>query len=176
MTNLTNYLLHNNIEDKSFNNLSSKAHLIQKMTGGSCCSGQNVFKYTLQKYNNNQKTLYGDVLRGGRVSLPSQYFGINTNNVYKPIVSFTKTNTVTPTLAKQALTSSFQFGGKSKMSTVDTSLKRSIIGGNVNTHQQKELLTMYHTNLDQFITNVRNISGGTITKTSINKAMTLLKI
>ena len=56
MATINSYLLHNQIKDDSFNSSQTKEYLIEKLTGGECCSGQNIFKYTMQKLNNNQKT------------------------------------------------------------------------------------------------------------------------
>lgn len=174
MTTLQKYLLHNEISDTSFNNSNTKEYLIEKMTGGKCCSGQNVFKYTMQKLNKNQNTLQGRVLQGGRVVLPSQYFGAQ-NTQYKPNVQFTKTSTMTPTLAKQALPAS-QFGGDSNMSEVNRFLKGSMQHGHqMNKKEQKALLDMYHSDLNKFINHVKTLSGGTITKKSINQALKELK-
>ena len=169
MTTLQKYLLHNQIDDNSFNNEKTKEYLIQKMTGGQCCTGNSVFKHTLQKYNENQKTLYGTVLQGGRVTMPSQYFGAR-NSMYKPKVSFTKTSTMTPVLAKQALYVT-QFGGGSKIKEVESFLKKSL-----HKNDHAELLKMYHLNLNEFIKNVNTISGRKITKTSVNQALAKLKI
>lgn len=170
MSTLQKYLLHNEINDSSFNNSSTKEFLIDKMLGGQCCSGTNVFKYTLQKFNNNQRTISGNVLQGGRVSLPSQYFG-KPNTVYKPSVTFSKISTLTPSLAKQALPST-QFGGKTNFSSIDTFLTKGMKGGGAD---RKELLNMYHNNLDAFINNVKTLSGGHITKTNIKESLKLLK-
>ena len=174
---LEKYLLHNQIDGTSFNNDASRDYLIHKMTGGTCCSGQNVFKHTVQILNKNQKT----ILHGGRVSLPLQYFSGNNNsnssmNQYTSQSSFTKTSTITPHLAKQALPRT-QFGGKSSISSVDSWLKGIIHqnGGNKeDKHMQNQLMISYHKNLDTFIQNVKDLSGGgnkNITKSLINQAL-----
>ena len=173
MTTLQKYLLQNQISDSSFNNSNTKQYLIEKMTGGKYCAGQNTFKYTIQKYNDNQKTLQGDLLQGGRISMPAQYFGAK-NSQYKPTVQFSKISTLTPTLAKQALPSS-QFGGSSKIKDINIFLKNSIPHDHLHKAEQDQLLHMYQSNLNKFIHNVKTLSGGTITKNSINQALKELK-
>lgn len=171
MTTINSYLLHNQIKDDSFNNSSTKEYLIDKLTGGECCSGQNIFKYTMQKYNKNQKTLYGDVLKGGRVSMPSQYFGA-PNKGYAVEQAFTKTSSMNPTTARQALPQTF-FTGGSRLSNVN----KFLVGGHSHSKElQKDLLHSYHANMDEFMNNLKTLSGGKkIYKATINKALRQLK-
>ena len=97
-------------------------------------------------------------------------------NQYTSQSSFTKTSTITPHLAKQALPRT-QFGGKSSISSVDSWLKGIIHqnGGNKeDKHMQNQLMISYHKNLDTFIQNVKDLSGGgnkNITKSLINQAL-----
>ena len=171
MTTINSYLLENQMSDGSFNNERTKAYLIEKLTGGECCSGQNIFKYTMQKHNKNQTTLSGNLLQGGRVSMPSQYFG-NVNKGYTANNTFTKTSSITPTLAKQGLQSNF-FKGGSKM----TAVKKFLVGGHTHSKQvQNDLMQSYHSNVDAFLNNIKELSGGKmIYKTTINKALRQLK-
>lgn len=161
---IQNYLLHNDISDSSFNNEASKNYMIEKMTGGQCCVGGNVFKETLKEVTK---------MVGGRVSLPIQYFGAPNNGLYKPTVSYTKTGSLTPHIARQALPST-QFGGSTRFNTVEEFLKKRY-----NKESQKELMKMYHNKLDKFVHNVNELSGGgrkPITKTLINDALKKLKM
>lgn len=175
MSTVNKYLLQNQISDESFNNASSKEYLVEKLTGGQCCSGQNVFKYTVQKLNNNQKTLYGDVMMGGRVSLPSQYFGNAKATPYASNQPVVKTSSMTPTLARQALPQTF-FTGGSKMSTVKSWLKKSVGGHALTQNHQNDLVKSYQANMDTFLQNVKTLSGGKkISKNTINKAFAQLK-
>ena len=171
MATINSYLLHNQIKDDSFNNPTTKEYLIEKLTGGECCSGKNIFKYTMQKLNKNQKTLYGDVLKGGRISLPSQYFGA-PNKGYAAEQSFTKTSSMDPTTARQALPSTF-FTGGSRMASVN----KFLVGGHAHSKDiQKDLLQSYHANMDEFMNNIKTLTGGKkIYKTTINKAFSQLK-
>lgn len=171
MTTINSYLLHNQIKDNSFNNTSTKEYLIEKLTGGECCSGQNIFKYTMQKLNKNQRTMTGDVLKGGRIAMPSQYFGA-PNKGYAAEQSFTKTSSINPTVARQAISSTF-FSGGARMANVN----KFLVGGHSYSKDvQKDLLQSYHANMDNFIENIKTISGGkTIYKTTINKALRQLK-
>lgn len=208
---LEKYILHNQIADSyTKTNDATKQYLLDKTmgrtassnsgmeggaatgTGGSCANtkiNDGLYKWTMLKYTGNQKTVSKE-LRGGRVSLPLQYFGKDTGG-YSGAVKTTKMSDIKPALARPGLSSTFSGGGNG--TTTKTRRASNIFslndvhkmhhGGNVSDFklsqkQQYDLLKQYNENVKTFLHEVNELSGGgsrPITKSAVNKALAKMK-
>lgn len=174
--NFNNYLLNN---EMSFKDQDTLDHIHKIMYGGNDCkSNNNIFKWTMQSLNKNQRTISGDKLIGGRVSLPSNYF-----NPSSPFPSSQVTPTVmsdvTPQTVRPGLNSTFKVGGKNVVSKNKFTSMVKQNGGNMKLSQKNvnELYTNYNKNLNSFMSNVESFKTGgrPISKNTINRAFSSLK-
>jgi hypothetical protein len=173
-----NYFLKNEL---SFKDENAVNHMHNVMYGGQDCTGtNNIFKLTMQSLNNNQRTIVGDKLMGGRVSFPSNFFN--------PSASFPKCKAhstimgdVTPGTARPALKSTFQLVGGNSLITknqLNSMLKKN--GGNDKTLNETDRIALYNSynqNLNSFMENFDLFKGGgrSISKNTINRAFSSLK-
>lgn len=164
---LDKYLLKNGITD--FNNEKTRQFLKNTMIGGfnnSCSStknNSNIFNWTMQKLNSNQRTLVAE-LKGGRVTLPSQYFG-SSRKTHTDNPSFTVMGDVTPAQIRPSLTSSFNGGGScnnNKQNLFTMKDVKEMLGGhgNLTTKEQKMLYQNYNQNLKSFVEELKLLQSG----------------
>uniref|UniRef100_A0A6C0BQ08 Uncharacterized protein n=1 Tax=viral metagenome TaxID=1070528 RepID=A0A6C0BQ08_9ZZZZ len=173
-----NYFLKNELSFKDDNAVN---HMHNVMYGGQDCTGtNNIFKLTMQSLNNNQRTIVGDTLMGGRVSFPSNFFDPSAS-FPKCKASSTIMGDVTPGTVRPALKSTFQLvgGGNSLMTKnqLNSMLKQN--GGNymkLNEKDKRALYNSYNQNLNSFMENFDSFKGGrSISKNTINRAFSALK-
>ena len=166
------------IDDFEFYNDKSKQYFIEKTFGiknhqeggklGSCSSkiNDNIFSWTMQKYNDNQKTL-SEELKGGRVSLPKEYFGTNTGS-YKDLVKSTNISDSNNEFSRLGMNSTLK-GGELTIRDFNKFLKDNK-NVDINNKIKKSILNEYNQNIEKFINTLKMNGGKKITKKSINNA------
>lgn len=158
--------------------------------GGQSCDqliNKGLFKWTMQKYNENQKTLNTDLLKGGRYLLPSQYFGNQNQGAYTENVKFTTMSDINAQNVRPELLQSNSTGGggeclecekQNPLKLTMNDMKYFISNqeaGSMTKREQKELLNQYNRNIEQFVTNIKQM-GGKITKKNISNSFKKLKL
>jgi len=149
-------------------------------SGGDSCNdatNKNILAWTLQKYNANQKTIVKP-LQGGRVVLPSEYFG-KTSNKYVSNVKYTTMSDTSPTQVRPGLQSTG--GGASHGHTISRKQMDELLqGGYFSASDKKNLLAQYNENIDKFVSFLK-LRGGDIKyynkigKKDVNDAFRQLK-
>lgn len=175
--NFNNYLLHN---QASFKDQDALDQMHNIMYGGNDCkSNNNIFKWTMQSLNKNQRTISGDKLIGGRVVMPSNFF--NPSSAFPTCAKKAAImSDVTPTTIRPALNSSFKVGGKNVVSkkAFVSMLKQN--GGSQMKLSNTDVDTLYNgykENLNYFMSNLDSLKSGgrPISKNTITRAFSALK-
>lgn len=171
------YFLKNEV---SFKDNEALNHIHNVMYGGNDCqSTNNIFNWTMQSLNKSQRTISGDKLMGGRVSMSSNYFN--------PSASFPSTGSkyvtmsdISPGIIRQGLSSSFKVGGKNVVSKAKFMSMLKKRGGNnmkLSNNEVKELYAGYNQKLNSFMNNLESFKtgGGSVSKNTINRAFSAVK-
>ena len=172
-----NYLLNN---EMSFKDHETLAHIHKVVYGGNDCkSNNNIFKWTMQSLNKNQRTISGNKLIGGKVSLPSNYFNPSSPFPSSQGSLSTVMSDVTPNTVRSGLNTTFKVGGKNVVSKNKFISMVKQNGGNMKLSPSNlnELYTNYNKNLNSFMSNVESFKTGgrPISKNTINRAFSSLK-
>ena len=174
-----NYLLNNQV---SLKNDEAVNHIHNVMYGGNDCKCNNsIFKWTMQSLNKNQRTISGDKLMGGRVSLPSNYFNPSASFPSPSSKNTIMMGDVTPALVRPGLNSTFKVGGKnvvvSKKQFASMLKKNGGSNMKLSNKEVNELYTGYNKNLNSFMNHLDSfkIGGRSVSKNTINRAFSALK-
>ena len=173
-----NYLLQNEI---SFKDKDALNHIHNVMYGGNDCqSNNNIFNWTMQSLNKNQRTISGDKLMGGRVAMSSNYFNPSASFPSSGSKSVAMISDVTPNLVRHGLSSSFKVGGKNVVSKGKfMSMLKKNGGSNMklSNNEVKELYAGYNKNLNSFMSTLESFKTGgrSVSKNTINRAFSTVK-
>lgn len=171
------YFLKNEV---SFKDNEALNHIHNVMYGGNDCqSNNNIFNWTMQSLNKNQRTISGDHLMGGRVSMSSNYFNPSASFPSAGSKAVTMSD-VTPSVVRRGLSSSFKIGGKNVVSKNKfMSMLKKNGGGNMklSNNQVKELYAGYNQNLNSFMSTLESFKTGgrSVSKNTINRAFSAVK-
>jgi hypothetical protein len=177
MTDLTGkidkYLIRNGVTE--YKNEDTKEYLYKTMLGGCESNNNNIFKWTMQKLNANQRTM----LKGGRVAFPAVFFGAKKAPMYTSNPKFTVSSDVTPTHIRPALAKT-SGGRRGILSQRDISSMLQSGGYTLNLKDQKILYNEYNNNLQHFMDELGAIQaqrGGLhkINKRDVNNILQKLK-
>jgi hypothetical protein len=201
---LQKYIIQNEMADtyKSSTD-ANKQYLLDRALGGArkgfkggggttrCANtklNDGIHKWTMQKYTDNQRS-FSKELRGGRVSLPIEYFGTNTGR-YVDTVKMSKMSDITQQTARPGMVAKLTGGGdkhthKHTHKNIFTKKDLDVISGGkfqalkLSNNQQNELLRNYNTNMKSFMKEVHDITskggnggGGQPTTKGINMGIT----